>query len=195
MIVKSITFKDFRDQKVTEEFYFHLSVRRFRKWNKDRGGDLMKYLKEVDAKQDSLEALDFIEELIARSFGTRSEDGRHFDQDEAATEEFLESPAYDALLAELGSSKEAAGEFVSGIFTSELIRQGLDMAAGQEQVTVTTETVELPAADVRNDKADPEAPQEGKLPWADREPTPEELRKMSQAQLIEVYRRKVHPDY
>lgn len=115
MLKKIITFKDYNGMECTETHYFDLSQAEILEMNMEAGGSLTeRYQRIVDAKDTPALVKEF-KALIHKSYGIRSEDGKHFYKTEKALSEFVSSPAYSALFVELATNATAASEFAKGI--------------------------------------------------------------------------------
>jgi hypothetical protein len=61
-----------------------------------------------------------LKDIIIRSYGIKSEDGRRFIKKPEYMEEFMETPAYAALYMELISDETKAAEFMNSIIPAKL---------------------------------------------------------------------------
>ena len=161
MIKKTITYEDFNGGKQTEDVYFHLSKTELIDLEYSFEGGLTEILPELIKDKNIPKILELFKSIILKSYGKRSEDGRTFIKNEEEAQEFLKSPVFDALFMELLSSPETATAFIGGIIPKDLSRN------------------------IGPGNFDPE------LPWANREPTDEELQKMTHEQLLEVTKRRM----
>jgi hypothetical protein len=177
MIRKEITYTDFNDEVQTEACYFNLSKAELIEMEVADGGSLGDELKKYVMEQNISAMLKMFKTIILESYGVKSEDGKRFIKDRVKTEEFKQSPAFDALFTELATEPDAAAEFVNGVVPKDLVEKALKHQS--EVVPINSGPGYL---------SDPKTGK--KLPWADREPTAKELQSMTQAQLLEVYRRK-----
>ena len=62
----------------------------------------------------------FIKELVLRSYGVKSEDGRRFIKSKELSEEFSQTIAYDMFMSELMSDDNAASNFVNGLIPASM---------------------------------------------------------------------------
>lgn len=121
MIAKTITYEDFNGNKRTEEFCFHLNKTELMDWLlPENGVTLDKIMENFVKKQDNKAMVDQMRELIVRSCGKVSVDGRRFDKSPEAKADFLETEAFPALHLELCKDANAAVEFVQGILPKDL---------------------------------------------------------------------------
>jgi hypothetical protein len=196
MLSKEIKFTDFSGNQRTEEHYFHIGAKQIADMNKNHPGGIIAWLQQVQAGKDQVAALEFLEEFIRLSHGTRAPDGSKFDRDPAVTEAFVNSPAYDQLIFELGQSEEATIAFIMAVFPQAMADQA------QAAMDAKEKPVELPQPAIGPQGRDAALMAEasgltypydgeGKLvPWWNRDPTTTELQKMDKLQLSDVYGRK-----
>jgi hypothetical protein len=175
MIKKTVTYVDFNEEEHTEDFYFHLSKTDLIDLETGKEGGLGVFLGKVVKSGDSAAIMAAFKDILAASYGVRSEDGRRFIKDPGVTAEFMQSPAFDVLFFELITNDKSASEFILGVIPK-------DMASDPEIVRA------MEAGFQEGKDLNPQTA--GKLPWADREPTDAELRGMTKAQLLEVMKRK-----
>ena len=127
MYKKEITYTDFFGKERKEVFCFNLSKGEIsRDFLKTEGSLVDKLSKIVNAK-DNADIIDTFENLIRKSYGEISEDGRRFikhdDNGRDLFEKFKETPAYDILYMELLSDEKAALDFVKGVLDPELQKE------------------------------------------------------------------------
>ena len=63
------------------------------------------------------------EDLVLRTYGEISEDGRYFVQNEETKSRFASTPVYTMIFMELAENADAAAEFVNGIMPADLEKQ------------------------------------------------------------------------
>lgn len=127
MLKKEITYTDFFGKERTEVFCFNLSKGEIsRDFLKTEGSLVDKLSKIVNAK-DNADIMDTFENLIRKSYGEISEDGRRFrkkdDNGRDLFDNFRETPAYDILFMELISDEKNAVNFVKGVLDPELQKE------------------------------------------------------------------------
>lgn len=120
MLKKTITYTDYNGVERTEDFYFNLSKNEVVKMQTSVKGGYDAQLKSIAADLNGAAIMEFFEDLIKKSYGEKSEDGRRFMKSEAISTAFMETPAYDVLFEELVTNDKAGADFVNAIFPSEL---------------------------------------------------------------------------
>lgn len=175
MIKQTVTYIDFNEKEATEDLYFHLSKMELVNMELSHQGGLSTVLPEMIKSGDMGKVVQMFQDIVLKAYGTRSEDGKRFAKDEAVTKDFMTSPAFDALFTILISSPEAAANFITGLMPRDMVEQL------NAQETPPLDQLTMPGQDA-------EPP-----PWIrdDRDPTNDELMRMSTDQLREVMQRKM----
>lgn len=112
MIIKAITYKDFNGNERTENHCFHLS--RLDRTKLTAKYNLQKVIDGEEELTDSYQIITILDEMIIKSHGVRSDDGKRFQRDDA----FADSAAYEALMNELlfgEDTIEKVTAFIKGI--------------------------------------------------------------------------------
>lgn len=115
MIKKTITYTDYDGNERTEDFYFHLSNAELTEMEVSHKGGMVKLIEKVVAEQDNEKIVAIFKDLILKSYGEKSLDGRKFIKNDEVRDNFQQTEAYSALFMELASNADAAAEFVNGI--------------------------------------------------------------------------------
>lgn len=115
MLKKTITYVDYNDVERTEDFYFNLSKPEVVKMQSSVKGGYDVQLKSIGSGADGATIMDTFEEMIFRSYGEKSEDGRRFMKSDEISNAFMQTPAYEVLFEELVTDADAAAKFVNGI--------------------------------------------------------------------------------
>ena len=121
MLKKTITYTDYNDVERKEDFYFNLSKAEIAEMEMGlsaSGGLASMYKKIVDA-QDIPEIIRVFNELIFKSYGEKSPDGKRFIKSEELSTAFSQTEAYTTLFMELASDADKAAEFFNGILPKE----------------------------------------------------------------------------
>lgn len=140
MLRKKITYEDFNGVQVTEEHCFHLSEADLVKTEiktTAAGGFKNIVQRMLDAK-DYKAMVDLLDELIIRSYGKVSEDGKRFmrGNDHEYAKEFMETGAYTVLILELLSGDEAKiTEFIEGMLPSKILEEVKKEMANENNVS------------------------------------------------------------
>ena len=120
MIKKTITYTDYNGNERTETFLFNLTKAEVAKMQMSTAGGLDVRLNSIVEAQDMPAIIAVFEDLIQRSYGIKTPDGRGFMKSQSALDEFMASPAYSELFMELATNAEAAVAFVNGILPENM---------------------------------------------------------------------------
>jgi len=129
VLKKNVTYTDFNGQTVTEEFRFHLSKAELVEMEAERRGGLAAYLQRIVETNDGAAIINAFKDLLQRSVGRVSQDGRRFIKNPEIVDDFMESPAYSVLFMELATKADAAAEFVNGIIPEGLGEEVAEIGA------------------------------------------------------------------
>jgi hypothetical protein len=110
-----MTFTDYDGNKRTEDFYFNLSRAEITEMEMSYDGGLVRMIEKIVAAQDSKRIIEIFKDLILKSYGEKSPDGKHFFKSKELSEAFSQTEAYSDLFMELAMNAEAASTFVNGI--------------------------------------------------------------------------------
>lgn len=120
MLKKTITYKDFNDNEVSEDHFFHLSQAELVELEMSHEGGLSETLQKIIEAEDGKAIIAEFKNIILSSYGKKSEDGRRFVKNQQLREEFESSEAYSTLFMELVTETDKAIEFVNGIVPGDL---------------------------------------------------------------------------
>lgn len=119
MIKQTVSYVDFNDKPRTEEFYFNLSETEILEMVAENES-LEENLRAVVAANDGGKIMSVFKDLLRRSFGQKSEDGRRLMKGEEITRAFMESNAYNVLFLKLVTEPDYAATFIEGILPKNL---------------------------------------------------------------------------
>ncbi len=123
MFKKTITYTDYNGDERTEDFYFNLSKSEILEMNLVTEGGLEAHINRIVQAKDVPRIVELFKELIHKSYGVKSLDGKRFIKSKEVLEEFTQTEAYSELFFELATNAEAGAAFVNGITSS--IRTGI----------------------------------------------------------------------
>lgn len=125
MIKKTITYTDFNNETRTEDFYFNLSIAELTDWEFGVEGGMSNLIDKIVNEKDATKLYGLFKDIVKRSYGKKSPDGRRFIKNNEDYEAFASSPAYDELIMSLLSDADAAAKFVNGVLPTKAIKQRL----------------------------------------------------------------------
>ena len=123
MIKKTITYKDFDGNDRSEEYRFHLYKHELIEMNFSAAGGMDKIIQNIIDTKDTGRMLKIFKDLIMRAYGELSTDGKTFIKvrdGHKLVDDFVQTPAYEALYMELITDDKAAAEFINGIIPNDL---------------------------------------------------------------------------
>lgn len=122
MLTKTIEYVDYNGVKRKEDFQFNLTKAEVLEWVSSSNGDytIDKYLERIHETGNRKEMVQMVKDLIYRSYGKKSLDGKRFEKSEEVKKEFMESEAYSVLFMEVSGDAKKASEFLNGIIPDDL---------------------------------------------------------------------------
>lgn len=115
MLVKSIKFTDCMGNEREEDFHFNLNKAEIMEMQLGVKGGYTEMINRIVKAKDAPAIVKTIKDLILKSYGVPSEDGRSFRKSEELSKDFMETEAYSILFMELTTDENAASAFVQGI--------------------------------------------------------------------------------
>lgn len=115
MLKKTIKYTDYNGQEREETFRFHLKEAELLELEAGTTGGYTEMVKRIIAAKDTPAIMAIFKELLLKSYGEVSADGRRFIKSPELSEEFSQTEAYSKLFVELATDSDKAAEFVNGI--------------------------------------------------------------------------------
>jgi hypothetical protein len=128
LLKKTITYENFNEETVSEDFFFHLSKAELIELEMSHDGGLSASLQRIVELEDKKAVIAEFKNIILSSYGKKSEDGRRFIKNQALREEFESSEAYSTLFMELVTDTDAAVEFINGIIPKGMVEEAARVA-------------------------------------------------------------------
>ena len=123
MYKKTITYVDYNDNSRTEDHYFNLTKAEIAKMEMSVSGGYAEMIQRIIAAQDQPALMEVFENLIIKSYGIKTPDGRGFDKDPQHVKSFMQTEAYSQFFMALATDSKVASEFINGIFPADLVKQ------------------------------------------------------------------------
>lgn len=123
MLKKTMTYIDYDGNERTEDFYFHLSKAELMEMEVGTAGGLTKMLTKIVAEKDNKLIIEHFKNLVLKSYGEKSPDGRRFIKSAELSDAFSQTEAYSEIFMELATNAEAAAKFVNGIVPNNMAEQ------------------------------------------------------------------------
>lgn len=137
MLKKTITYTDYDGNERKEDFYFNLSKAELIMMESSVAGGMKQRLEKIVQSRDEVSIMDTFKDLIHRSYGVKSSDGKRFIKSEELSIEFEQTEAYTELVTEILSGAEAASAFVNAILPKDLIKDAKAFAVDVKELPET----------------------------------------------------------
>lgn len=115
MLKKTVTYKNFNDEEITEDFYFHFTQAEIVEMENSQQGGLHKTLEKIVATKDNKGLIEIFKDVVLNAYGEKSPDGRRFIKTPEVREAFSQTNAYSDIFMELASNDVAAHEFIDAV--------------------------------------------------------------------------------
>lgn len=115
MLKKKITYTDYNGTERTEDFYFNLTKAEIMEMELGTNGGLVEMIQRIVDAQDAPSIIKVFKDVILKSYGEKSPDGKRFIKSKEISDAFSQTEAYSQLFMELATDADAAAEFVNGI--------------------------------------------------------------------------------
>ena len=123
MLTKTVKYTDYNGNERTENLNFHLTKAEIAEMELSMPGGMSATVQRIIEAQDTKELIAIFKDLLLRSYGVKSPDGRRFIKKDEWREEFSETEAYSELFMELATDAKAASDFVNGIVPADMQEQ------------------------------------------------------------------------
>ena len=115
MLKKTIKYEDYNGVKREENFYFNLSKVELTEMEFGTEGGYADMVEKIVKAMDQPAILRVFKDLILKSYGEKSADGKRFVKSPEISLAFSQTEAYNELFMELMSDTDAAIKFFNGI--------------------------------------------------------------------------------
>lgn len=114
------TYTDFNGTERTETFNFFIPTAELMEMQLITEGGLDAKIQAIIDAKDQPTLIKLFKELLLKSYGEKSDDGRRFVKSEEMAKAFSETPVYSELYMRLITDSKLASEFVNGITPDNL---------------------------------------------------------------------------
>lgn len=136
MLKKTIIYHDYDGNERKEDFYFNLSAAELVEWEYGVSGGMTATIQQMINTQDITKIMAMFKDIVMRSYGEKSVDGKRFMKVGAdgrrLVEKFIETEAYSELFLELLGDPEKFNDFIAGIIpasTQEAVKNNVQALA------------------------------------------------------------------
>ena len=123
MLKKAIKYTDYNGVEHTEDFYFNLSKAELTEMELSTTGGYGEMLQGIVAADEHTKLVPIIKEIILKSYGEKSDDGKRFIKSPELSLAFSQTEAYSELFMEIATDAEASAAFVNGIIPVDIKEQ------------------------------------------------------------------------
>lgn len=138
MLKKIITYTDYNGVERTEPFYFNLSKAELMEMELGVTGGMTEMLDKIIAAKDAPSLMKTFKEMIMKSYGIKSDDGKRLIKSEELSIAFTQTEAYSVLFMELITDDKAAADFVNGIIPNEIQAEVAAQTENKDEVVTQT---------------------------------------------------------
>ena len=123
MFKKTVTYEDYKGNTRTEDFYFNLNKAELVELELSTKGGLTVMMDRIIAAQDNATLFKIFKDLVSKSYGVLSDDGRKFIKNQEVLDDFMQTEAYSIIFSELATNAEAAVEFFNNVIPQNLAKE------------------------------------------------------------------------
>lgn len=126
MYIKEIKYEDYNGETVSEKFYFNFTKAELATMNLEQEGGLQNYIDKISNERDTPKLIKLFQDLILRSYGVKSEDGKKFikvKDGHKLAEDFMQTDAYSEYFMMLVQDEKEAEKFINGIIPKDILKE------------------------------------------------------------------------
>lgn len=123
MYKMTVKYEDYDGNLREEDHWFHLNEAELTQLNLSYVGGMEKRLDRIVKSKNTPEIMRIFKDIIRRSYGIKSDDGRRFIKSDEIYVDFEQTEAYSKLFMKLCTDSKAAAEFVNGIMPKNLAEE------------------------------------------------------------------------
>lgn len=146
MVKKTITYVDYNGQKRTEDHFFHFSQAELAELEFSVDGGLTGLITKIINSVDQTKLIALFKEMIMKSYGIKSDDGKRFIKSKEISESFSQTPAYSMLFMELATNDEEGAKFVNALLP-EVIKDKTEVENEVQKIKNSIEDKEVGISD------------------------------------------------
>lgn len=123
MYIKRIDYTDYNGNARSEDAHFNLTEAELSIMEMSEVGGFKKKMERIIQAQDGPTIMKTFQDIIRRSYGIVSDDGRRFIKSDEISTEFEQTEAYSILFMSLLSDPEAAAEFIEHVLPQHIVSE------------------------------------------------------------------------
>lgn len=133
MFKKTVTYTDYNGVERKEDFFFNLNKAELMEMEMGTTGGYAEMIQKIVDAKDAPSIIRIFKELVLKSYGVKSDDGKRFIKSQELSDAFSQTEAYSQIFMELATDDKAAAEFVNGVVPAELAKQVANQVPGSNQ--------------------------------------------------------------
>lgn len=115
MYKKTLTYTDFDGNEREDTFYFNFTEAELMELELSQDGGLSGLIEKVSEEKDNRRIVAIFKDLLSKSIGEKSVDGKRFLKNDEIRDNFIQSAAYSKLFMLLSFDADEAAAFVKGV--------------------------------------------------------------------------------
>lgn len=123
MYKKTIKYTDYNGVEREEDFLFNFNESELLDLELSYAGTYSEAVRTIIQTQDQVTLIKLFKELILKSYGEKSPDGKYFMKSEEISKKFECTRAFSNLYMELATDDKAGAEFINGVVPKELLEK------------------------------------------------------------------------
>lgn len=112
---ETITYTDYNNVTRTEDFFFNLNEAELTALQYGVDGGMKEMLERIVKSNDNKQIMACFHDLIAKSYGEKSPDGRRFVKSKELSEAFMQTEAYNELMLRFMTDANYSAEFINDV--------------------------------------------------------------------------------
>lgn len=123
MLKRTMTYETFDGDQVTEDFYFNLTKAELMEMSLGTYGGLDKFIEKIVNTQDTPKIIELFKEIVLKSYGQKSDDGKRFIKSPEIRDAFAQTNAYSDLFMTLSTDADEAAAFINGLVPKDIAEE------------------------------------------------------------------------
>lgn len=119
MLTKTITCEDYAGKTYTQDFQFNLNRAELTEMELSYEGGMIERMKSIINTAEATKVFPMIKDIVLRSYGVKSENGRRFVKSQELREAFEQTDAYNQLICEFFDNPDSFNEFLQGVIPKD----------------------------------------------------------------------------
>lgn len=137
MLEKEIKYVDYNGQERKETFMFHITEAELTEMELSTTGGFTSMVQKMIEAKDTPALIKLFKDIILKSYGVKSPDGRRFIKSEELSTEFSQTDAYTKLYMELVTDDKAAADFINRVVPAEISKKASELSESGELEKLT----------------------------------------------------------